>query len=697
LFTASRSGLRRSRFTRLPNDARAMTLTRPKLEASLRNIVDDANLKWVWVSGKGGCGKTSNSCALAVQLAAKRHSILLVSLDPAHNLSDAFNQKFSREPTKVNGFDNLDAMEVEPPTAADAALSTGGNDEIPPEFAELYSAIPGIDEAMAFGTLMRSVSELQYDVVVFDCAPTGHTLRLMSFPSLVEKAASLMRGMVTQFGPMIGSMGPAVGMPAINVEEISAKIDELDHMAKQITTIFSDRERCTFVCVCIAEFLSVFETERLVQELSKYKINVRNIVVNQVIRKTDADDPTLATALYKARLAMQHKYLEQLLELYGEDFHLTPMPMLTGEVRGREALNTFAELLLKEKPRYFRCMPSVGEIGEYPGNLKNIVDPNSGVRWILTTGKGGQGKTTLSCSLAVALEKTGKKVLVVSTDPAHNLSDAFAQKISGSTSPTKIDGFNSIYALEVDATDATENFLGANDTAGDAGSLPGGGILPIETIRQLVTSIPGIDEAVSFSQISKLVQKMDFDVVLVDMAPTGHALRLLAFPAVAQKALAKFEGLRASLGPMLQMITGNDPSMAGKVREAEEKLAEARRRIEAFAAMLTDQEHTTFVCISIAEFLSVYETERLVQALVEMDINVRNVVVNQLMDPEEKDVPAAVRVRSAMQEKYIDQLAELYPAEDYHVVRLPLLPAEVRGVDKLREFGAIACDPDRTI
>jgi arsenite/tail-anchored protein-transporting ATPase len=80
-----------------------------------------------------------------------------------------------------------------------------------------------------------------------------------------------------------------------------------------------------------------------------------------------------------------------------------------------------------------------------------------------------------------------------------------------------------------------------------------------------------------------------------------------------------------------------------------------------------------------------------------MDINVRNVVVNQLMDPDEKDVPMAVRTRSAMQEKYIDQLAELYPGEDYHVVRLPLLPAEVRGIDALREFGAIACDPKRTL
>lgn len=676
------------------------------LEPSLRNLVDDKDLKWIFVAGKGGVGKTTNSCTLATLLAESRSSVLLVSLDPAHNLSDAFNQKFSSEPTRVNGFKNLDAMEVEPPSP-DAVAGTdvsldddlSGDAPLPPELAELASALPGIDEAMAFGTLIRSVTEKKYDIVVFDTAPTGHSIRLVNLPSLLEKGLGLLRGAIAQFGPMLSGMGPSMGLPAVNVDEISSKVEEMDSVAKEISTIFQDRRRSTFVCVCIAEFLSVYETERLVQELSKVGIGVRNIVVNQVIRATDVGDLQRAEALYKARIAMQAKYLEQLVELYGEDFHLTPMPLLHGEVRGAAALESYSDLLFKEKPIYFKGIPGVGDIGEYPGSLVNVRD-DSKMRWIFTSGKGGVGKTTTSCALAVALEKAGKRVLVVSTDPAHNLSDAFSQKISGSTSPTKINGYSGMYALEVDPTEAAESYLSSALGNSEEGSVEGSGagigsLLPIDSIRQLLTSIPGIDEAVSFGQISKLAKSMEFDIVLVDLAPTGHALRLLGFPAVADKALARFETMKESVVPMLQMMTSGDQAAQEKIRQAEEKLVDARRSVEEVSKMLVNQETTTFICVAIAEFLSVYETERLIQELVTMDINVRNVVCNQLMDPEEKDISSALKARHVMQKKYVSQVTELYPEDEYHVVCMPLLCEEVRGIEALKAYGSIALDPNR--
>ncbi len=675
-------------------------------EKSIRNLTESQTLKWIFVGGKGGVGKTTTSCSLSVALAATRKSVLLVSTDPAHNLSDAFAQKFSRTPTKVRGFDNLDAMEVEPPAAsdlpnaqalpvsgisADVVEALGGEQAAKALMSEIGNAIPGIDEAMAFGTLMKSVRDYAYDVVVFDTAPTGHTMRLLGFPNLLEKGLSFTEGLIDRFGSVAGTVSMAMGLPGLNFNELRDRLAELQNTTADIKATFADSSKTTFLCVCIPEFLSVFETERLVQELGKFKITVSNIVVNQVIRAADIEDKAKAEKLYNARMGMQTKYLEQVAELYGEDFHITPMPLLSGEVRGKDALKNYSKLILDVKPQFFRGMEGMNELEEYEGSLTNVIEDKN-LRWVFVGGKGGVGKTTTSSSTAVAFENTGKKVLIVSTDPAHNLSDAFAQKISSGTNPTKITAYNNLYALEVDASDAAENFINKLSTEQNGMQGGGPGPLPVETIRQLVTSVPGIDEAVSFAEIAKLARTLEFDVVVFDTAPTGHTLRLLGFPAVADKALAKFEQLKSRLSPMLSMLTAGDSQMESKVKEAEEKLAKARKSLEEVSAILTDHEKTTFICVAIAEFLSVYETERLVQQLCEMDINVRNVLVNQLMNPDEKDIISVLSTRSKMQRKYLEQIDELYPMDEFHITEMPLLPMEVRGVEALKVYGGLAVE-----
>uniref|UniRef100_A0A7S2SEK5 ATPase ASNA1 homolog n=1 Tax=Rhizochromulina marina TaxID=1034831 RepID=A0A7S2SEK5_9STRA len=340
------------------------------LSPSLRNVVEQDTLQWIFVGGKGGVGKTTTSCCLAIQLAKVRQKVLVVSTDPAHNLSDAFAQKFSKEPTQVNGFENLFCMEIDPDVEVDELAELNGSAAggamggIQKLMQDLTQAIPGIDEAMSFAELMKQVQTMDYDVIVFDTAPTGHTLRLLSFPTMLGKAFDKIMALKNSFGGLLSQFSSMMGSQMPSEEMLLGRLEQTREVIERVNLTFKDPTKTTFVCVCIPEFLSLYETERLVQELTKFDIDTHNVVVNQVLfPDKDAqelsewyttEEPKLSPEAREllgkllARKRMQDKYVNQIWDLY-EDFHVVLMPLLNHEVRGSDKLRAFSEHLVEEE------------------------------------------------------------------------------------------------------------------------------------------------------------------------------------------------------------------------------------------------------------------------------------------------------------------------------------------------------------
>ncbi|EFN59980.1 hypothetical protein CHLNCDRAFT_133103 [Chlorella variabilis] len=301
-----------------------------QLEPTLQNVLDQTSLKWIFVGGKGGVGKTTCSCSLATQLAGVRDSVLIISTDPAHNLSDAFRQKFSKAPSLVNGFTNLYAMEVDP-TPDLSEVEGLGLEEQGGFLADISTSIPGIDEAMSFAEVMKQVQSFDYSCI---------------FPTTLEKGLNKLMSLKDSFGGMVSQVSRMLGPTAPGgddmVDQLLGKVDQLKCVVEEVNAQFKNDELTTFVCVCIPEFLSLYETERLIQELAKFEIDSRNIVINQVIFPEEAG----SSRLLAARVRMQQKYLDQFYDLY-EDFHIVKLPLLEEEVRGPEAIRAFSQHLMR--------------------------------------------------------------------------------------------------------------------------------------------------------------------------------------------------------------------------------------------------------------------------------------------------------------------------------------------------------------
>jgi len=307
-------------------------------------------------------------------LSQKRNKILIISTDPAHNLSDAFNQKMGSQPTLINGFNNLYGLEINPKEIKDddedplsEVLGVDLDDETQNLFDDLKNSIPGIDEALAIGLLLQVIDKMDYSLVIFDTAPTGHTLRMLSFPKILDEAFGKLNALKEKLGPMQGLVASTFGEGFKNLTEM---IDIFKIQIEKIRKDFTDTKHTTFIAVCIPEFLSMYETERLIQELNKGKIDCHNIVINQVLFINKEND-NCECDMCNARFKMQSKYIKQIQELYGEEeneedkddinmnvindenkistkFYISILPLQEEEIRGIDWLKKFGKFLVEK-------------------------------------------------------------------------------------------------------------------------------------------------------------------------------------------------------------------------------------------------------------------------------------------------------------------------------------------------------------
>ena len=302
---------------------------------------------FVFIGGKGGVGKTTVSAATALWFAKHGKKTLIISTDPAHSLSDSFERNIGYNPTPLT--ENLEALEIDPDMAMQEyqakmkeqqSLNPGMDMGMIQDQMDMASMSPGIDEAAAFDKFLQYMTTDEYDIVIFDTAPTGHTLRLLSFPEMMDSWV----GKMIKIRRQVGSMAKAFKniMPFMGDEEEEDKaMEDMEETKKQIRAargIMADPERTSFKTVVIPEEMSIYESERAMEALHKNNMHTDGIIVNQ-IQPEEAD-----CEFCKARRGIQEKRLEMIKQKFGDQV-IAEIPLLNHEVKGMEELKQIGEIL----------------------------------------------------------------------------------------------------------------------------------------------------------------------------------------------------------------------------------------------------------------------------------------------------------------------------------------------------------------
>ena len=453
------------------------------------NLSDIDLTKYLFFTGKGGVGKTSIACATAVGLADKGKKILLISTDPASNLQDVFNQSLNGHGSEIAEIPGLTVVNLDPEQAAAEYRER----VIAPFRGKLpESVIQNMEEQLsgsctveiaAFNEFSDFITDVQkqseFDHIIFDTAPTGHTLRMLQLPSAWSTFISESTHGASCLGQLSG-------------------LEERKEIYKKAVETLSDTGATRLMLVSRPETAPLKEAARSSHELQLLGIKNQILIINGVLQQLDKND-SVSSQLHER----QQKALQSMpAELSGYPLYHVPLRSynLSSIVNIRRML--YSDSLSSE----VNYKPAAS-----PKGVDEMVDDlyTSGKRVIFTMGKGGVGKTTLATEIALKLTKLGAKVHLTTTDPANHLNYELAVKAGITVS--RIDEAEVLEKYKNEVRNKAAEAVTAED---------------MEYIEEDLRS-PCTQEIAVFKAFAEIVDKAETEIVVIDTTPTGHTLLLL--------------------------------------------------------------------------------------------------------------------------------------------------------------------------
>ena len=448
--------------------------------------------RFLFFTGKGGVGKTLVACATALELAARGRRVLLVSTDPASNIGQVFDTKVGNTITEIPAVPGLAALEIDPEQAAEAyreriiAPVRGLLPDI--ELAGITESLSGscTTEIASFDEFTNLLTDTaaygRYDTIIFDTAPTGHTIRLLQLPGSWTDFLSTGKGDASCLGPMSG---------------LEKHREVYANAVKELT----DSTRTRLVLVSRAQASSLVEIDRTFVELTEIGMSSGYVVINGVLPTAAGDEP-LATAV-RSREGAAIAAIPPSIAALPRDV----LELKTGNMVGVDAIRGLFDTA---RAATTPDGSAVDWIADAP--LAALVDEleKDGHGLILCMGKGGVGKTTIAAAIAVALAHRGHDVHLTTTDPAAHLTDTLHGSVPGLT------------VSRIDPAEATRQYRD-HVIATKGKDLDDNGRAALA--EDLLS--PCTEEVAVFQQFSRAVHESRRQFVVIDTAPTGHTLLLL--------------------------------------------------------------------------------------------------------------------------------------------------------------------------